>query len=66
MKTILILCFVASILLQGDDGAPASGGYSRIVFGNPRQTIGSDGGSDEESFGGNGGEKYILVEINRR
>ena len=57
---------MASILLQGDDGAPASGGYSRIVFGNPRQTIGSDGGSDEESFGGNGGEKYILVEINRR
>ena len=68
MKIILLLCFLASILLQGNDTAPApEEGYRSLVFDKPipfqfdkpNRVVGSDDGN----FGGNVGTKYLLVDI---
>ena len=65
MKTILLYCFLASSLLQGNDAAPApEEGYRSLAFDKRdpfnKQIVGSDDGN----FGENGGQKYLLVEIN--
>ena len=65
MKIVLFLCFLASDLLQGNDAAPApEDGYRSMVFDERAPFNKQIVGSNDGNFGGNGGQKYLLVEIN--